>query len=207
MRTICLTLTDRNYGKHSPHEAHSRAHFAERGLDVEWYYGIHAERIGVNAVVTSAVIAPEDPDQTHSIGMMPTGCWLSHRSLWAALLLLPEDEWMIVEADARFAADWRARFDAALLDVPGDWDMLYVGSCCTSGGRHVKGEVYADARPHCTHAYCVRRKALVPLCELADEAGVCKPVDIMLVQHASARLRIYAVLPRLADQYDSVLPS
>ena len=208
MRTVCVTLTDRRYGKYTPHFDHAHKHFAERGLEVQWYYGIHAQRIGVNAVVTSAVIAPQDPDQTHSIGFMPAGCWLSHRSLWAALLLLPDDEFFVIEADARFPEGWRSRFDAALRDVPTDWDMLYIGSCCTSGCRqHVRGEVYADARPQCTHAYCVRQKALLPLCELADEVGVVKPVDTMLVHDATARLRIYTVLPRIVDQYDTaVLP-
>ncbi len=207
MRTVGVTLTDRGYGKLTPHDGHARAHFAERGIDVQWFYGVHAQRIGVNAVVTSAVIAPHDPDQTHSIGSMSTGCWLSHRALWAALLLLPDDAFLVVEDDARFAPDWRGRFDAAVRDVPDDWDVLYVGSCCTSGQRtHVKGEVYEEARPQCTHAYCVRRKALLPLCELADEVGVCKPVDAMLAHHATPRLRVYTVLPRIADQYDSILP-
>lgn len=207
MRVFCVTLTDRKYGKHTPHESHSHAHFAERGIDVQWYYGIHAERIGVNSVVTSAVIGPTDPDQTHSIGMMPTGCWLSHRALWAALLLLPDDSFLVIEADARFETNWRERFDASVRDVPEDWDMLFVGSCCTSHSRKlIKGEVYEGARPQCTHAYCVRKKALLPLCELADEAGTRKPVDTMLVHHATPRLRIYTVLPRIADQYDSILP-
>jgi GR25 family glycosyltransferase involved in LPS biosynthesis len=207
MRTVCVTLTDPKYGKFTPHVSHYQTHFAERGVDAQYFYGIHAERIGVNSVVRSAVIAPSDPDQTHSIGMMPTGCWLSHRALWAALLLLPDEQFLIIESDARFPADWKSRFDRALADVPADWDMLYIGSCCASSARRlVKGDVYENAMPLCTHAYCVRKKALMTLCELADEAGVRKPVDTFLAHHATPRLRIYTVLPRIADQYDANLP-
>jgi GR25 family glycosyltransferase involved in LPS biosynthesis len=207
MKTVCVTLTDRKYGKQSPHANHSQTHFSSIGLDVQNFYGIHAERIGVNSVVTSLVIGASDPNRTQSIGMMSTGCWLSHRALWAALLLLPDDEFLVIEDDARFQENWKARFDRALADVPTDWDMLYVGSCCVSSTRRlVRGEVYDNAMPQCTHAYCVRRKALMPLCELADEAGVRKPVDTFLVHHATSRLRIYTVLPRIADQYDAVLP-
>lgn len=208
MRAVGVTLTDRKYGKMRTHEEHSRTHFAERGLDVQWYYGIHAARIKINAVVASAVMLPTDPDQTRSIGMMATGCWLSHRALWAALLLLPDDSFLIIEDDARFEPNWRERFNAALHDVPDDWDMLFIGSCCTAQQprRLVKGEIYEGARPQCTHAYCVRRKALLPLCELADDVGVCVPVDAMLVFHATSRLRIYTVLPRIADQYATILP-
>lgn len=207
MRTVCITLTDHKYGKCAPHFEPSRGHFAERGLDdVQFFYGIHAQRIGVNSVVRSDVISPSDPDQTHSIGMMSTGCWLSHRALWAALLLLPDDGFLVLEDDARFVADWHSRFALALRDVPDDWDLLYIGSCCTSSGRRlVKGEVYKDARPQCLHAYCVRRKALLPLCELVDEAGVRKPIDSALPDF-SGRLRIYTLIPRLVDQCDTILP-
>lgn len=207
MKTVCVTLTDRKYGKQSPHAEHLQARLAEFGLDAQMFYGIHAERIGINSVVASLVIASSDPNKTQSIGMMSTGCWLSHRALWAALLLLPDNEFLVIEDDVRFQSNWKSRFDAALQDVPADWDLLYVGSCCTSNARrHVKGEVFADAFPQCTHAYCVRKKALLPLCEIADKEGVRKPVDAMMVHHASPLLKIYTVLPRLADQYDAVLP-
>ena len=207
MKTVCVTLTDRKYGKHGSHADHMKTHFTECGLDVLLFYGIHAERIGVNSVVTSLVIGESDPDRTHSIGMMSTGCWLSHRALWAALLLLPDDEFLVIEDDARFQPNWRARFDAALRDVPADWDMLYVGSCCVSNAAvRVKGEVFKNGTPQCTHAYCVRKKALLPLCEMADREGVRKPVDTMLAHHARAPLKIYTVLPRIVDQYDAVLP-
>jgi GR25 family glycosyltransferase involved in LPS biosynthesis len=207
VKTVCLTLTDRKYGKQGPHAEHLKARLAEYGLDALYFYGIHAERIGVNSVVTSLVIGESDPNRTQSIGMMSTGCWLSHRALWAALLLLPDDEFLVIEDDVRFQSNWRPKFDAALQDVPADWDMLYVGSCCTSNARrHVKGEVFTDAFPQCTHAYCVRKKALMLLCEMADREGVRKPVDAMLAHHARAPLKIYTILPRLADQYDAILP-
>lgn len=206
MKAVCITLTDHRYGKAAPHQDY-HSHLAERGLDVQMYYGIHAQRIGVNAVVPSAVIAEVDPDKTQSVGMIPTGIWLSHRALWGALLLLPDDSFLILEDDAKFPENWRERFDAALRDVPDDWDILFVGSCCTSPQRKlVRGEIYEDARPQCTHAYCVRRKALLPLCELADEIGVREPVDGMIARHASSRLRVYTVLPRIADQFDTILP-
>ena len=213
MRTVCITVTDPTYGKASPHIERTRTHFAERGVDAQMFYGIHAQRIGVNAVVVSAAIAASDPDKTQTIGMMPTGCWLSHRALWAALLL-PDEPTMVLESDASFPADWRERFDRALADVQqGDpeWEILFPGSCCCCQGqkqRHLVGDVFAvEAGPQCSHAYVIRSHAVAKrLCERVDEKGLILPIDSLLALHVLPSLRSYVVLPRIVDQFETLLP-
>lgn len=217
MRTIVITQTlgqpsgpdMPGFTAHERSELHERTlhrrtwhqHFAKRGLEPSYFYGISGHRIGVCTAVSYA-----EPDRSFSnIGPTPTGIWLSHRTVWAACLLLDDDEFLILEDDAKFPEDWRERFDRAFADVPADWDVIFAGSCCTLGlsRRHVGGELYElSGGPMCLHGYCVRRKALLPLCEMVDEARVGQPIDTVLALHVLPRLRVYTILPRIIDQLD-----
>jgi hypothetical protein len=204
MRTVCLTLTNKKYGKTAPHHDRARAHFTERGVgDVLWFYGLDAARLGVDSTLSK-------------IGPMPTGCFLSHRAAWAAVMLMPSDEpTFFLEDDANFPDDWRPRFDRALADVErGDpeWEILYPGSCCTADHfpyqTHLAGEVVKieSQSPQCLHAYIVRsRRALMSLCERVDALGTLEPIDGVLARSVLQHLRTYVVLPRIVSQFDTVL--
>jgi hypothetical protein len=51
------------------------------------------------------------------------------------------------------------------------------------------GELYeVAAGPQCLHASCVRRKALLRMCELVDEARVEQPIDSAIVRHVQPHL-------------------
>jgi GR25 family glycosyltransferase involved in LPS biosynthesis len=57
------------------------------------------------------------------------GCALSHLGLWYKLASSgPETKsYLILEDDAKLAADWQEKWAAAADQVPGDWDVLYLG--------------------------------------------------------------------------------
>lgn len=132
---------------------------------------------------------------------------MSHRTLWSALALMPDEHVMVVEDDARFAPGWQERLNRALLTLPVDWDYLIVGSCCAMDKpkMHVAGDVWEVKYPMCTHGYVVRKKALPVLIETQDAVGCYAPIDISLVLHSFPRLRVFTMLPRLLDQWDTEL--
>ena len=197
--TVCISIRDR---------PRSADHFAERGLDPLVFHGIDARKLGIRAKFSF---------KDERVGTSSTariGCWLSHRAVWAACLLTAEHEFFVVEDDARFVADWRERLDAAMAHLPADWDVLYVGSCCAAdkSPRHVGGELYefagepaADHYPMCQHARVLTRRALVTLIDSTDAVGMRRPLDVTLLTEALPKLRVFGVLPRLADQCDQVL--
>jgi len=134
------------------------------------------------------------------------GCTLGHWTLWKALDYFADEEYYhVMEADIHFVDGWRERFEQALKDVPDDWDMLYPGSCCAEGtGECVKGEVYAG-KPMCTHWYMVKHKALKTLIQTNQQAWA--PIDVQLILKTHPKLKVYCILPRLADQYNTeILP-
>ena len=215
MRTICITVNDDNYirmgGLYGDNASNSTSmsrtcqHHSERGVIAQFFYGIHAPKLGVETTLPYEV---DSPGSGFKIGPKPTGCWLSHRALWAACLLLPDDLFFIIEDDAKFPEDWSARVNQAVLDAT-DFDVLYIGSCCTGDKptRHVAGNVYEVQWPFCTHGYIVRRSALHTLIETQDEARCYAPIDVSLALHSLPKLKTRVVKPRILDQFDTeILP-
>lgn len=210
MKTICVTLHG-GYESNTPSAGfrdgtRTRRHFAERGVDAQFFYGIHAPKLGIETSLPYEVDG--GPGCGFNMGPKPVGCWLSHRALWAALLLLPDQLFFVVEDDAKFPEDWQPRVEKAVADA-GHFDMLFVGSCCTAGKprAHVAGDVYEVKWPACTHGYVVRRTALETLIATQDEARCYAPVDISLGFHSFHRMsRVYTVLPRILEQFDTYIP-
>ena len=182
----------------------AQAHFAERGVAVNFlHYGINAEKFGIQTAHTYEV---DNPGTNFHIGYKPTGIWLSHYMLWNILSFLPDEHFMVVEIDAKFPSDWKVRVDKAMADVPKDFDMLYIGSCCCQGRptTHIKGDVFMVQWPLCTHAYVVAKKALPML--LSTQRRVYAPIDISLAFHSHPQLKVFTVLPRIIEQFDTVIP-
>ena len=209
MRIICITLNDSGYtrmggmyGSNAPEMSDPpHRHFMERGVNAQFFYGIHAPKLGIEATLPYEF---DNPGSGFKIAAKPTGCWLSHRALWAACLLLPDELFFIVEDDAKFPEDWQPRVEQAIRDA-GDFDILYVGSCCTDDkpAVHISGDVYDVRWPLCTHGYIVRRAALPVLIETQDAAGLYAPIDISMLFHSLPKLKTRVVKPRILDQFNT----
>lgn len=196
LRSFCLCLPE------SPERTEkAKAHFREQLVyDVTFFEAIHAEKFGLRTLFPYEV---DNPGSGFNMGAKPTGIWLGHYMLWGALNLLPEDLFMVLEIDAKFESGWHSRISQALSDVPRDFDMLYPGSCCCGGRQktHVKGEVYEVKYPMCTHCYIVAKKALPVL--LRTQRKCYAPIDISMNFHSHPEMKVYTVLPRIVDQFET----
>jgi GR25 family glycosyltransferase involved in LPS biosynthesis len=197
LRTFCICLPE-----YPERKEKAKKHFNERGLAVEFFDGIHAEKAGLRTIHNYDV---DHPGTNFNIGHKITGIALSHIMLWSALNLLWDEHYLILEDDCQFPPDWHSRLSAALKDVPQDFDMLYPGSCCCEGKpkTHIAGEVYDVKYPMCTHAFIVAKKALPVL--LSTQRKIYGPIDCMLVFHTLPKLKVYTVLPRIFDQFDTII--
>jgi GR25 family glycosyltransferase involved in LPS biosynthesis len=207
MRAICLTLG-------GAREEKARAHFAERGVPgVRFFPGFDAAALGLRTLNPYEVDAP---GSGFNMGPKPTGIWLGHRAIWSACLVMdPEgqdaenDTFLILEDDALFEEGWQQRFAVALAHMPFDWNVIFLGSCCTVGKptTHIAGEVYEVRWPMCLQAYLVRRRALKEIIASQDRATLYGPVDITLTFHTFPSLPgVYTILPTLVRQHDMILP-
>lgn len=178
-------------------------HFKEVGIDAEPFNGISAAASGLRTIFPYEIDAP---GSGWNVGAKPVATWLSFYMLWSAWNLLPDEHFLQLEWDCHFLDGWKTRTEQALRDVPPDFDMLYLGSCCTKDmpKTHVKGEIWDIRHPQCGHAVVIAKKALPTL--LSTQRKVYAPLDISLLLHTLAKLKVYTVLPRIAEQWNTELP-
>ncbi len=197
MKTFCICLPE-----YPDKIERAKVYFKENGLDdVEFFWGIHAQTAGLSTEHTYEL---DNPGSGWRLGYNPTGIWLAHYILWNTLAHLPYDRVMILETDVKFNDNWKARFDKALSDAPGDFDILYTGSCCTEGHpkAHIAGDIWETKHMQCTHSYVVRRGAIPVLLRMRK---IWAPVDIQMQLECFPHLKTYAVLPRIFDQHNMTL--
>ncbi len=183
-------------------EAFIMKHFKDVGMEAEPFQGIHGATAGLRTVFP---YERDAPGSGWNIGQKPVATWLSFYMLWSALNLLDNQYFMSCEWDAHFPANWRERTEAALRDVPMDFDLLYLGSCCCGEApkNHVRGEVWDVRWPLCGQATIVAKKALPVM--LRTQRKVYAPLDISLLLHTHAHLKVYTVLPTIVTQFHTEL--
>lgn len=189
----------------------AREYFKNNGLDVYWIEGIHAEKWGIQS--RHIYLLDGKPEEQFYIGLKKVGGFLSWYVIYQVCKAMNKSHYLILESDCRFLDGWKEKLNQALKDVPQDFDFLFVGSCCAADKEpvHVQGDVYEfpyrgeekwQFYPQCGHCYIIAHKAMQTLID--TQRDVANPVDVSLIRYAFPKLKIYAILPRLADQGDSV---
>ena len=136
------------------------------------------------------------------IGPKHIAATLTHYLLWKTMLYQPDESFWALEFDARFVDGWRDQCEEAMSVLPDDWDVLFLGSCCTSGREqtHIGKNLYEVHWPLCNHAMMYRKKALPTL--LDAHQRISAPLDIAMTLQSLPKLRTYCVIPRLVEQSD-----
>jgi len=179
-------------------------HCREAGIgEIEVFNGISAKESGL---ITKHTYERDNPGSGYSIGPKPVATWMSFYMLWSALNMQPDDVFLILEWDAQFRPNWKLRTEQALRDAPNDWDMIYLGNCCTNNKpkKQVKGELWNVLGVMCGHATLVRKKALPVL--LKTQRKVYSPLDISVAEYAHPHLNVNVMLPRCCDQIETIIP-
>jgi GR25 family glycosyltransferase involved in LPS biosynthesis len=170
-------------------------HFAERGLQVQFFPGIHGRSFGLATTLGDGPMSPGH-----------VGALMSHYTLWQTLAYLPHDEILILEDDAWFEPDFPRRFRLAYAELPADWQYVFVGAVAMDGKpfRRVSERVGIMRYPCGLHAYLVRRSVLAFLLETNHQARL--PLDLQLIAHSLPALKCYTFLPPLVRQRTATSP-
>lgn len=199
IKPICLCLPE------YPEQIESaKKHFEESGLEnVEFFWGIHAEKAGL---ATWHCYEVDAPGSGFKMGTKCTGIWLGHYMLWASAMRENCDHIMVLETDAKFLPGWKEKLDEALKIMPTNFDFCHVGHCGMEGHprKQISGDVWETKHCFCTHAYIVRR-AVIPF--LLKTLRKCwSPIDIALVMECFPHLQTYAIYPRVVEQFNTIIP-
>lgn len=183
-------------------------YWAEQGIEnIYWVAGIHAHKWGIQG--THTYLLDGRPEEQFKIGDKKVGGFLSQYLIYNVMNALPDSHFMFMETDCKFIDGWKEKLNEELKNVPADFDFLFVGSCCAMDKEpvHVKGDVYefpyrGEAKwtmyPQCGHCYIIAKKAVPHLIATQRDAG--NPADVSLIRFAFPKMKVYAILPRLAHQ-------
>jgi GR25 family glycosyltransferase involved in LPS biosynthesis len=175
----------------------NREHLKRREVPAQFIAGIHGETFGL---LPSRPYNADRPGQGHLTPISQVGLTLSHYMVWSICNQFPDEEFLILEDDAKLPMDWEERLHLVMSDLPADWDIFLIGNSNTKDKeqRHVCGDVWEVKYPFCTHAYLVRWRALETLLAVCRDATT--KIDLLLIREAYPRLRVYTCLPRIVDQ-------
>lgn len=154
-------------------------------------------------------LADGRPEEQFYIGDKKVAGNLSQYLCFSVMNAMNETHFMFMEGDVKFVDGWREKLEQALNDVPEDFDWLFVGSCCAKDKLpvHVKGDLYEFPYrgeeykwhyPACSHCFIVAKKCLPHL--IATNRDVASPSDVSVIINSFPKMRVFGILPRLADQ-------
>lgn len=179
----------------------TRANLAEHGLPCEPFYGVDRDVFRLLPMDTFDVDRVGD-----KIGHCHVAACISHYLMWKVMSYLDGDAFWALEYDAMMEPDWRTRYERAMAGLPDDWDIVFLGSCCTQGRptRQVGENLFEVKYPLCGHGIMIRKKALPVL--LDTHQKVWGPLDIAMFYTSLPKLRVYTILPAIIGQRDTAFP-
>jgi len=173
------------------------ARFAEAGLEVEFFHGVHGQTVGIAPTRTVW-----DADRNNPFRTNPgrTSITVSKLLLWQKILERPEDEVLIFENDVTFVPNFQEEFARSCAALPADWDVVHVGHCCREGkpARPLNERVWDVRHPLCCHAVLWKKEALRLAYDLMKVSDWGTASDIILALKVYPRLHHYTFLPELA---------
>lgn len=175
-------------------------HLDELGIKWERLNGFDNTRTKLSPVMTF------DLDRAgERIGSKHICATLTHYLCWFLMSYQPDDHFIVFEYDVQLPPDFEQRWHQILSDLPDDWDIAMLGSCCAEGREknHIKGNIY-EGTALCGHAMAYRKKALPTL--LREHQEIYQPLDIALMFQSMPKLKTYLVLPALVGQHGTYLP-
>ncbi len=195
----------------------AREYFEQQGIiDTLWIAGIHAQKWGIQG--RHIYLLDGRPEEQFYFGDKNVGCFLSCYVVYSVMNVLPDSHFLFMETDCNFDEGWKEKLEQALIDIPRDFDFLFIGSCCAEDKNPIRvregsnvfhfpylGKEKWDWMPQCGHCMIIAKKCIPHL--IATNRDVANPIDISLIRYSFPELKVFAILPRLARQAEqTILP-
>ena len=115
----------------------------------------------------------------HVFGKTPSGKFLNHPEISLLLkhyhiildLYNSDNSYaLVLEDDVVFCDNFLDELKNCFVDLPDDWDLVWVGTCCDLHSKYVPGKkIYPEKSSRCTHAYMISKKCSEKIINHLDE--------------------------------------
>lgn len=176
--------------------------FADAGLDVERFVGIHGQTVGIMPTMTVWDTYRDNCFRNNPGKMSIT---ISKLMLWQHILDKGYDEVIIYENDVVFSPNYQEQFAISYDALPNDWEVAHIGHCCTEGKptTAINNRISKIQYPLCCHAMLWSYKGLEYAYDAIKKASWGTNSDIILERAVYPKLNHYCFTPALAFQDDT----
>jgi len=136
---------------------------------------------------------PKPAGWTHSAGAY--GCLLSHVEVVREAQRSNASSVLIFEDDAMLDPDFQNKFATFSNEVPGDWDMLYLGALHKDEPVTISEHVARITKANSTYAYVLKNTVFAAFIELNARAEHVLDMNSYLLQE---QFHCYCFMPNLA---------
>jgi GR25 family glycosyltransferase involved in LPS biosynthesis len=205
MKFYCLTV------KESPWRNDAVAErFKAAGLDVEFFYGVHGQTVGIMPTMTIWDAPPGEHGRRnqHPYRVNPghVSLTLNKVMLYQRILDRADDVVLIFENDVVLADNFLLELAKSMAALPDDWEACHVGYCCTEGKPHqyINDRISTVFWPMCCHAMLWKRSALQKVIDGFKRNSWGNNSDIILQRVIYPTMKHYVFSQALASQEQSL---
>lgn len=132
-----------------------------------------------------------------------TGCHLSHAECYLDAINSGYDRILIMEDDIEFFPNAYQNLEMALIELPADWDMFYLGANLDNYKAYeISEHVCKLTGAYATHAYAVKRPLFQELFEINSNMSIAHN-DVYYAENIHPNYNCYMAMPLIAGQRDS----
>lgn len=129
------------------------------------------------------------------------GCYMSNFFCIEEAFKSGAEHVLIMEDDVELAYRFAPLFKDCLLDLPGDWDVLFIGAYEKNRGPYelVKDKIWKTGDHWGTHCYLLSRSGIRKMYEYLISNPIQWEIDMLMVHHMPDLIK-YSIHPTLAKQ-------
>lgn len=175
--------------------------FQKNGIkDVEWVTSFPVPELDNEELIAKYPVVFAKGKIDDRLSPPVTSLLLKHCYVIEEMVKHQYDSALILEDDAILVSNFTTKFNLYKKQLPEDWDLLWVGTCCDIHAPYQRGSnIYEGPRSRCCHAYLVSLQCAKKIHD--DMYSIDMPIDwyfnTLIKKH---ELRNYWAEPPLSFQ-------
>lgn len=151
------------------------------GLDVEWVEVYDKEVMDLSNYPLYKQVFNINNNCIRKLKDSEISLILKHNYIWEDMIKNNYQNVLVLEDDVMFVDNFINLFNCYTKELPMDYDLLWVGSCCGIHAKMIEDKhIYKSKGSRCTHAYMINQKCAIKM--IMEHKNINLPVDFMFNQ-------------------------